>query len=235
MMRKPFSKLLDWFYLHCADNHAVLQTKKGMIDVAVWLMCYALGDSLASTESTDAMRKQFFENLITVHKCTGANAVFYSAKYIGPILRQRLNLNDDPDFTEKEVYRRHNFDKSNIHRGGKRKVVKVKDGPLPASSANDTNASTPPIYGVQSPNPTVSKSNVSDTPQHQAATTRSAPTNRLATTNSRLPNPSSAVASPSTQTVSTTVTTPPIWNSSKQDIAQSSSLTKVITKIHAPD
>jgi hypothetical protein len=34
MSRKPFSELLDWFYLHCANHHAALRTKKGMIDVA---------------------------------------------------------------------------------------------------------------------------------------------------------------------------------------------------------
>ena len=126
MTRKPISKLLDWFYLHCTDNHAVHQTKNGMIDVAVWSMSYVLGNSLSSTESTDAMRKQFYEDLITAHKCTGTQALYNSGKYIDPILRETQNLRDDPDFTVKEVYRRHNFDKSNIHRGGKRKVVKVK-------------------------------------------------------------------------------------------------------------
>jgi hypothetical protein len=68
-----------------------------------------------------------------------------------------------------------------------------------------------------------------------AAMTHSSPTSRSAPTNSGLPNPSSAVASPSTQTVNTTVTTPPIRNSSKHDIAQSSSLTKVITELQAPE
>ena len=44
----------------------------------------------------------------------------------------------------KELYRRHNFAESNIHRGGKRKAVKVKDGPIPpASPSNDTTESTP--------------------------------------------------------------------------------------------
>ena len=135
MMRKPFLKLLDWFYLHCADNHVALQTKKGMIDVAVWSMNYILGDSLlSSTES-------FYQDLITVHKCMGAHAVFNSVKYIGPILRERRNLKDNPDFTVKELYRHHDFAESNI---GKRKAVKVKDGPpIPlASSANDTTEST---------------------------------------------------------------------------------------------
>ena len=46
---------------------------------------------------------------------------------------------------------------------------------------------------------------------------------------------SSAFASLSTQTVNTFVTTPPIQNSSKQDIAQCSSVSKVVTKLHAPD
>jgi hypothetical protein len=51
MTRKPFSKLLDWFYLHCADHHAALQTKKGMIDVARWTMFYVLGDPIDWTLS----------------------------------------------------------------------------------------------------------------------------------------------------------------------------------------
>jgi len=326
MTRKPFSKLLDWFYLHCADNHAALQTKKGMIDVAVWPMSYVLGDSLSSTESTDAMRKQFYENLITVHKCTGANAVFHSAKYIGPILRQRRNLKEDPDFTVKELYRRHNFAERNIHRGGKRKAVKVKDGPIPPSSpSNDTTESTHPSssndalevldhahvdkgigsfseslnwfyahcaghretlgthssmlriasWAMQEVNGVFLQENAKKTSaisfprmlynrhkcmgsyqfllnftrpictrilelqddvgftqeelsrRHEfaqrsiAVMTRSSPTSGLAPTNSGLPNLSSAVASPSTQTVNTTVTTPTIRNSLKQDIPQS--------------
>ena len=43
-----------------------------------------------------------------------------------------------------------------------------------------------------------------------AAMTHSSPTSQLSPTNSGLPNISSAVASPSTQTVNTTATTPPI-------------------------
>ena len=65
---------------------------------------------------------------------------------------------------------------------------------------------------------------------HSSSTSQFSPTNR-----SGRPNISSAVASPSTQTVNTTATTPPIRNSSKQDNPQSSSLTKVITTLHAPD
>ena len=140
MTRKPISKLLDWFYLHCTDNHVVHQTKNGMIDVAVWSMSYVLGNSLSSTESTDAMRKQFYEDLITAHKCMGAHAVYNSVKYIGPILRERCNLKDDPDFTVKEPYRRHNFAESSI---GKRKAVKVKDGPP-----------IPPVGGAMIKSPT---------------------------------------------------------------------------------
>ncbi len=51
------------------------------------------------------------------------------------------NLRDDPDFTLKELYRRHNFAENNI---GKRKAAKIKDGPpiLSAASANDATEST---------------------------------------------------------------------------------------------
>jgi hypothetical protein len=51
------------------------------------------------------------------------------------------NLRDDPDFTVKELYRRHNFAESNI---GKRNAAKIKHGPPipPAASANDTTEST---------------------------------------------------------------------------------------------
>ena len=142
MTRKPFSKLLDWFYLHCADNHPALITKKGMIDIAVWSMSYVLRDSLSSTESTEAMRQQFYQDFITAHKDTGGAAIYNSGKYTNPIFRERRNLRDDPDFTVKELYRRHKFAESNI---GKRNPVKIKDGPpiLPAASANDTTESTP--------------------------------------------------------------------------------------------
>ena len=144
MSRKPFSKLLDWFYLHCADNHAALQTKKGMIDIAVWSMSYILRDSLSSTESTEAMQQQFYQDFITAHKVTGDAAIYNSGKYTNPIFRERRNLRDDPDFTVKELYRRHKFAESNI---GKRNPVKIKDGPPiipPAASANDTTESTHP-------------------------------------------------------------------------------------------
>jgi hypothetical protein len=179
-----------------------------MIDVTVWSMMYVLDDSLSSTESSDDdLQKQFYQDLITVHKCTGTHTVFHSAKYIGPILRERCNLKVDHDFTEKELYRRHNFAESNI---GKRKAVKIKNGPPipPASSTNDTSESTHPDRahveeGIGS--------------------------------NSGLPNISSAVASPSTQTVNTTITTPPIRNLSKQDIAQSKAMTKSFTELQAPD
>ena len=145
MTRKPFSKLLDWFYLHCAETHPALITKKGMIDIAVWSMSYVLRDSLSSTESTEAMRQQFYQDVITAHKVTGCAAIYNSGKYTNPIFRERRNLRDDPDFTVKELYRRHNFAESNIHRGGKRKAVKVKDGPIPpASPSNDTTESTHP-------------------------------------------------------------------------------------------
>ena len=210
MTRKPFLKLLDWFYLHCADNHAALQTKKGMIDVAVWSMMYVLDDSLSSTESSDDnLRKQFYQDLITVHKCTGAHAVFHSSKYIGPIFRERRNLKVDHDFTVKELYRRHNFAESNI---GKRKAVKIKNGPPaipPASSTNDTSESTHPDRAHEDEGMGVS--------------------------NGDLPNISSSLASPSTQTVNTTVTTPPIRNLSKQDIAQSKAMSKSFTELQAPD
>ena len=217
MTRKPFLKLLDWFYLHCADNHAALQTKKGMIDVAVWSMMYILDDSLSSTESMDDdLWKQFYQDLITVHKCTGAHAVFHSAKYIGPILRERRTLRDNRDFTVKELYRRHNFAERNIW---KRKAVKIKNGPpIPlASSANDTRESTHS-----------SSSNTVNVPDR-------AHVDEGIGSNSGLPNISSAVASPSTQTVNMTVTTPPIRNLSKHDIAQSKSMTKSITELQAPD
>ncbi len=115
MTRKPFSKLLDWFYLHCTNHHAALQTKKGMIDVARWAMVYVLGD-LDFTESNIILRNQFCQDLITAHKCTGAQALYNSGKYIDPIFRETQNLRDDPDFTVKELYRRHNFAESNIGR-----------------------------------------------------------------------------------------------------------------------
>ena len=126
MSRKPFSKLLDWFYLHCADKHAVLGTKKGMIDVAVWTMNYVLLDNIDETDSMENMWKQFGTDFVSQHKCDGAHALLHSINYIRPILKQRVELRSDPGFTKKELYRRHNYAESNIHRGaGKRKVGKV--------------------------------------------------------------------------------------------------------------
>jgi hypothetical protein len=65
--------------------------------------------------------------------------------------------------------------------------------------------------------------------------THSSPTNQLSPTNSGRPNISSAFASPSTQTVITTATTPPIRNVSKHDIAQSTPMNKSITELQAPE
>ena len=148
MSRKPFSKLLDWFYLHCADNHEALRTKKGMIDVAVWTMTYVLLDNLVESDSMDNMRKQFGTDFLSQHKCDGAHAIFHSRKYIGPILKQRVKLKSDPGFTKKELYQRHSYAESNIHRGpAKRKGGKVipQSDPSkkittpqhPSSSSND--------------------------------------------------------------------------------------------------
>ena len=109
----------------------------------------------------------------------------------------------------KELYRRHNFAESNI---GKRKAVKIKNGPPaipPASSTNDTSESTHPDRAHEDEGMGVS--------------------------NGDLPNISSSLASPSTQTVNTTITTPPIRNLSKQDIAQSKAMTKSFTELQAPD
>jgi hypothetical protein len=104
-------------------------------------MVYVLGDSLDFTESNKILRNQFCQDLITAHKCTGAQALYNSGKYIDPIFRETQNLRDDPDFTVKELYRRHNFAESNI---GRRKAAKIKDGPpiLSAASANDATEST---------------------------------------------------------------------------------------------
>jgi hypothetical protein len=68
-----------------------------------------------------------------------------------------------------------------------------------------------------------------------AAMTHSSPTNQLSPTNRGRLNISSAVASPSTQTVNTSATTPPIRNVSKHDIAQSTPMNKSITELQAPE
>ena len=143
MSRKPFSKLLDWFYLHCADNHEALRTKKGMIDVAVWTMTYVLLDNLDESDSFDNMWKQFGTDFLSQHKCDGAHALFHSRKYIGPILKQRVELKSDPGFTKKELYRCHNYAESNIHRGaGKRKVGKVISQLDPSKKINPSHPSS---------------------------------------------------------------------------------------------
>ena len=143
MSRKPFSKLLDWFYLHCADNHEALRTKKGMINVAVWTMTYVLLDNLDESDSFDNMWKQFGTDFLSQHKCDGAHALFHSRKYIGPILKQRVELKSDPGFTKKELYRCHNYAESNIHRGaGKRKVGKVISQLDPSKKINPSHPSS---------------------------------------------------------------------------------------------
>ena len=121
----------------------MLNTKKGMIDVVIWTMRYIRGDSLPSTDSINAQKTHFVNDFVAQHKCTGTTAVFRSAKYIGPIFRQRVQLMDDPDFTEKELYRRHNFAESNIHGGGKKK----NDLLIAEASSNTT-----PVYNFCSDN-----------------------------------------------------------------------------------
>jgi hypothetical protein len=104
-------------------------------------MFYILGNPLDWTLSNEILRQQFCQDLITEHKCTGAQALYNSGKYIDPILREFQNLRDDPHFTMKELYRRHIFAENNT---GKRKAAKIKDGPpIPsAASANDATEST---------------------------------------------------------------------------------------------
>lgn len=151
MSRKPFSELLDWFYLHCANHHAVLGTKKGMIDVAVWTMAYVLLDNIDDSASNEDIWKQFAADLVAQHKCDGAHAIYHSMKYVCPIVKQRFELRSDPGFTKKELYRCHNYAENNIHRcAAKRKGGKVipQSDPSkkittpqhPSSSSNDTDS-----------------------------------------------------------------------------------------------
>jgi hypothetical protein len=325
--------LLDWFYLHCADHHVALQTKKGMIDVTRWTMFYILGDPLDWTLSNEILRQQFCQDLITEHKCTGAQALYNSGKYIDPILRELQNLRVDPDFTLKELYRHHNFAEINI---GKRKAAKIKDGPPIAAddateSTHSSSSNTLDVperahvdegigsfsallnwfythraghheslqtpcsmlqiasWAMQEVKTLFIQDNAKKTcaisfprmllhrhkrkadnqfildftrpictrmldlqddvgftqeelsPRHEfaqrsiAAMTHSSPTNQLSPTNRGRPNISSAVASPSTQTVNTTATTPPIRNVLKHDIAQSTPMNKSITELQAPE
>ena len=268
MSRKPFSKLLDWFYLHCADNHEALRTKKGMIDVAVWTMTYVLLDNLDESDSMDNMWKQFGTDFLSQHKCDGAHAIFHSWKYIGPILKQRIELKSDPGFTKKELYRRHNYAESNIHRGaGKRKVGKVisqldpskKINPShPSSSSNATNsdADTAIVDGgaasgatPETPVPSeLAHADAKSSPPKKSSTPRQCVKVKEAQSKPswigtwhlqeqrdpsyqysgktlparRESSPrlaAKAKASPSNQTVSSNITTPPIRNS-KQDITQ---------------
>ena len=83
MSRRPFSTLLDWFYLHCADNHAAIEAKKGMINVTVWTtMSYVLNDFLDDTAPIDNMTKQFTTDFVPKNKCDGAHALFHSLIYV---------------------------------------------------------------------------------------------------------------------------------------------------------
>ena len=118
MARKPFSELLDWFYRYCADSHALLVTKKGMIDVAIWTMRYVRGNSLPSTDCIDDHISQFVKDFITQHKILGNLNHFYSSKYLLPILHQRVKLIDDPEFMEKEERER-----AEEKRGGWRSIM----------------------------------------------------------------------------------------------------------------
>ncbi len=140
MSRKPFSELLDWFYLHCAKHHAALGTKKGMIDVAAWTMTYVLLDNIDETDSEDDILKQSCKEIVTQHKCDGDNAFFYSMKYVRQILNKRHNLKTDPGFTKKELYRYHNYAESNIHRG----AAKGKGGKVIPPSDPSKKITTPP-------------------------------------------------------------------------------------------
>jgi len=115
--RKEFSDQLDWFYTHCSTHHEELRTKKGMIDVAIWAMrqvkCHFVNDKVTAN-----MKSNFARMLCETQKCTGTMPIFHCYKYTSAISNKLIELQDDPGFTEKELYSRHAFAERTLHGGG---------------------------------------------------------------------------------------------------------------------
>jgi hypothetical protein len=187
--RKAFSDQIDWFYTHCAAHHEAIRTQKGMIDVAIWAM-RQVKDHFLIREVTPTVKADFANMLCTTHKCMGTMPIFHCHKYTTPILNKLVELQDDPGFTEKELYSRHAFAERTLHGGGNRNRLNNKKV--------DPDARKAPIPVSQS----ASSKNVGTVP-----TAAPSPTNRSASTNNVLDT--TTAASPSNQTVSTQVTTPP--------------------------
>jgi hypothetical protein len=188
--RKEFSEQIDWFYTHCSTHHEELRTKKGMIDVAIWAM-RQVKRHFVNVKATDEMKSNFARMLCETQKCTGDNAIYYTYKYTSAISKKLIKLQDDPGFTEKELYSRHAFAERTLHGGGNRNRSKKKMV-VPNATTVPTSVSYPP---------TASANNV-DT----VSTYAPSPTKKSSST---------TAASPSNQTVSTQVTTPPVRNVTK--------------------
>ena len=101
--RKAYSDLIDWFYTHCATHHDAIQTQKGLIDVAIWAMRQVKNHFLIKAV-TPTVKNEFAKMLSTTQKCMGTMPIFYCHKYTDPILNKLFELQDDPRFTEKELY-----------------------------------------------------------------------------------------------------------------------------------
>lgn len=101
---KAFSDPLDWFYTHCASYHEELRTQKGMIDVAIWAMRQVKNHFVVDEMLDPKTKTVFAEMLCTTHKCKGTMPLFHCHKYTTPIIKKLIDLQNDPRFTEKELY-----------------------------------------------------------------------------------------------------------------------------------
>ena len=177
-------------------HHEELRTKKGMIDVAIWAMrqvkCHFVNDKVTAN-----MKSNFERMLCETQKCTGTMPIFHCYKYTSAISNKLIKLQDDPGFTEKELYSRHAFAERTLHGGGNRNRSKKK---MVVPNATTVPTSVYP--------PTASANNV-DT----VSTYAPSPTNKSSSTFNVLEF--TMAASPSNQTVSTQVTTPPVRNITK--------------------
>ena len=184
-------------YTHCSTHHEELRTKKGMIDVAIWAMrqvkCHFVNDKVTAN-----MKSNFARMLCETQKCTVTMPIFHCYKYTSAISNKLVKLQDDPGFTEKELYSRHAFAERTLHGGGNRNRSKKKMV-IPNATTVQTSVSYPP---------TASANNV-DT----VSTYAPSPTNKSSSTFNVLEF--TTAASPSNQTVSTQVTTPPVRNITK--------------------